>query len=391
MKITAVEAIMLRWPCDIMSDALSVCTARQALLIKISTDSELYGIGEAFCYGSPLKVGKYIVEEQLAPVLIGQNPLEIERLWQTMYWRTIANGRRGVVLGGISGVDIALWDLMGKIYHMPIHQLLGAHSDRVPSYASGGFYAPGKDLDGLRRELESYREKGYQDIKIKIGRNSDMAGNPLRYMANQEFAVSYEEDMRRLETAREVIGNGRLFADLNASWDADQVIKARKDFENVKLDWLEEPIVFENSEGCKKIAKALRNIRIIGYETEQGVRNFERMIQNNSVDVVQPDVGWCGGISESRKIAALAHANVRPISMHSFGSAVHFAASLQLSAAFPNTEVIESEENQNALKNEIIQSPFEADEKMSFYVPQGDGLGIELNWDRIEELCIKLN
>ena len=112
-----------------MSDALSVCTARQALLVKIETDTELYGIGEAFCYGSPLRVGRSIVEEQLAPMLIGQDPEQIENLWQTMYWRTIANGRRGVVMAAVSGIDIALWDLLGKMLKAPISTLLGRHGN----------------------------------------------------------------------------------------------------------------------------------------------------------------------------------------------------------------------------------------------------------------------
>ena len=97
MKITSIKAIMLKWDCPLMSDAISPNTRRQALLVKVETDTKLFGIGEAFCYGSPLHVGKAIIEEQLAPHLIGEDPSDIERLWQTMYWRTIANGRRGVV------------------------------------------------------------------------------------------------------------------------------------------------------------------------------------------------------------------------------------------------------------------------------------------------------
>ena len=179
MKITAVKGIPLGCTCSPISDALSTSAARQALLVRIETDSGYYGIGEAFTYGAPLAVMKYIVEMQLAPILMDQDPVQIEKHWNTMYWRTIAHGRRSMVMGAISGIDIALWDLLGKICHMPVYKLLGACSDMVPSYASGGFYAPGKGIDGLRAELEGYMEKGYQDAKIKIGRNLDRPGSPL--------------------------------------------------------------------------------------------------------------------------------------------------------------------------------------------------------------------
>ena len=161
MKITAVKTIGLRWECPVMSDAMSVCRARQALWIKIETDTEIYGIGEAFCYGSPLVIAKHIVEDQLVPAIIGEDPENIELLWQRMYWRNVPNGRTGLVMGCISGIDIALWDILGKAAKMPVSKLLGAHSDRVPAYASGGFYAPGKDLDGLKKEVEGYLKKGY--------------------------------------------------------------------------------------------------------------------------------------------------------------------------------------------------------------------------------------
>lgn len=388
MKITSVEAIMLRCGCSVIADAMSVCNTRQALLVKINTDTELYGIGEAFCYGSPLVVGKAIIEKQLAPILVGQDPRYIERLWKTMYWRTIANGRRGVVMAAISGIDIALWDLNGKMNHMPVADLLGRYSDTVPAYASGGFYAPDKGIDDLRSELEGYAKKGYTAVKIKIGR-VDMDDSALKYTANQQFGVSYDEDMKRLEIAREVFGkDGIVGADINASWTAKRVLKAKKDFERVNLDWLEEPIVFEDVEGCQRIVEEMPQVSVMGFETEQGLKNFQKMVQNKMVDIVQPDVGWGGGISEAVKIGAMAAASERKISMHSFGSAVHFAASLQVAAAMSNTERIEAEENTNPLKTDIIKGKFEANEKMDYFVSDKPGLGIELDWDQIEKLRV---
>lgn len=388
MKITAVKGIPLCCSCSPISDALSTSRTRQALLVRIETDSELYGIGEAFTYGAPLPVMKYIVEQQLGPMLTGQDPSQIELLWNTMYWRTIAHGRRSLVMGAISGIDIALWDLSGKAAHRPVCELLGACSHTVPSYASGGFYAPGKGLDELRSEIEGYMDKGYKDAKIKIGRNTDRPDSPLMYMASQDWAVTVKEDIRRMETARDVIGNGRLIVDANASWDTLTAVTAGRELNRLNVCWLEEPVPFEDLEAMGRISRELSDIQIIGCETQQGLKNFETMVRQDAVDILQPDVGWAGGITECRKIGAMGQAWGRKISLHCFGSAVLFAASLHLAASMPNTEMMESEENPNPLRSDIISTPFEADRHMNFYVPQGEGLGITLDWTKLEKYII---
>ncbi len=385
MKITAVKGIGLRCSCEPISDALSTSTARQALLVKIETDTELYGIGEAFTYGAPLAVMKQIVEGQLGPMLSGADPQEIEKLWKTMYWRTLAHGRRSLIMGAISGIDIALWDLFGKAAHMPVTKLLGGYSDRVPSYASGGFYAAGKGLDGLRAELEGYRKQGYRDAKIKVGRNPERPGTPLRYMAFQENGVSREEDYKRVELAKSIVGNGRLIVDSNASWDSYEALEIGREMHRLGVSWLEEPVPFEDLEGFCRISRELSQVQVIGCETEQGLKNFENMVRADALDIVQPDLGWAGGFTECKKIGAMAEGAGRKISLHCFGSAVLFAASLHLAASMPNTEAMESEENPNPLKTDLVKTPFEADEHMSFFVPQGDGLGIDLDWTKMEK------
>ncbi len=387
MKITAVKGIPLRCSCAPISDALSTSKGRQALLVKIETDTEIYGIGEAFTYGAPLAVMKMIVEDQLGSMLIGCDAEKTEELWNRMYWRTLAHGRRSLTMGAISGIDIALWDIMGKVAHRPIYKMLGEQSKKIPSYASGGFYAEGKNLDGLKREIEGYVKKGYCDVKIKIGRNLDRPG-PLHYMENRENHVSVEEDFKRIEAAKTIIGNGRLAVDANASWDAERAVSVGKELSRLGVCWLEEPIPFEDLEGLKYVTEALPDIQVIGCETQQGLGNFRTMMEMGSLDIVQPDVGWAGGITECFKIGKLAGNKGRKISLHCFGSAVLFAASLQLAAALENTEAIESEENPNPLKTDILKGSFETDEKMSFYVPRGDGLGIDLDWTGLEKYTI---
>ena len=389
MKITSVTGIKLRCPCPQISDALSTSTARQAYLIRIDTDADIYGIGEAFTYGGPLDAMEAILENQMKPALLGADPLQIEQLWNTMYWRTIANGRRSLAMGVISGVDIALWDILGKAAHMPICNLLGAYMYRVPSYASGGFYAPGKDVDGLRREIEGYMQRGYSDAKIKIGRTIARPGAPLAYMANRDCMVSEEEDCRRIEAVKSIVGDGLLAVDTNASWDMSMAIPHAKELARLGVSWLEEPIPFEDIEGYKSLVSNLPELQIIGCETQQGAANFANMMQGNALGIAQPDIGWAGGFSEVRKIGAAAKASGRKISLHCFGSAVLFAASLHMAASMENSERIESEENVNPLKSDLLKGELEADKNMSFYVPEGDGLGIELDWDKVEKYAVR--
>ena len=389
MKITNVTGIPLRCSCEAISDALSTSFARQALLVKIETDTELYGIGEAFTYGAPLEAMQVLVEKELGAMLIGRDPSTIEEIWKTMYWRSIAHGRRGLIMGAISGIDIALWDLFGKMVHQPVAKLLGQHFDRIPSYASGGFYKAGKGIDGLRAELEGYMKKGYRDAKIKIGRNIDRVGQPLKYMAFQDNAVTIEEDYQRIVAAKEIVGGGRLLVDTNASWDSFTAIERGKELVKLSVCWLEEPISFEDIEGYQRLKQAVPELSLIGCETQQGLRNFESMVKSEAIDILQPDVGWAGGISEVKKIGALGESSGRKISLHCFGSAVLFAATLQVAAAMANTEMMESEENPNPLKESLTKVPFETDEHMNFFVPEGDGLGIELDWDQVDALCVK--
>lgn len=150
MKITGVKTYQLKYQYSdncVFSDAMGTNPARQALLVKVETNTDLYGIGEAWSYGSPANIQGAIIKEQLEPILVNQDPTNIEQLYQKMYWRTIAHGRRGLVEGAISGIDIALWDLFGKICKMPVYKLLGGHTNKVSSYASGGFYFHTNEYD----------------------------------------------------------------------------------------------------------------------------------------------------------------------------------------------------------------------------------------------------
>lgn len=385
MRITDVKGLPLEWGCDTISDALSSSTMRKAVLVRVSTDAGITGTGEAFLYGCSPRGAIIILEEQLRGHLIGEDPMDTETLYERLLWGTMAFGRRGVLLGLISGIDIALWDIKGKAEGKPVSRLLnpGFHLDRIPSYASGGFYAEGKGLPELRAEAERYRELGYGFMKMKVGRNPERADSPLRFFPPRMHTATVEEDLRRIDTVVDVFGEGRVMIDANATYGLGTVRELAPFFESRGLYWIEEPMRFEDIDGLRETAGLMPSVPIAGFETEQDYAQFERLLSSGALEVPQVDIGWAGGFTGCMRIARLAASYGKKLSLHSFGSAVHFEASLQLAAALENTEMIESEENYNLLRRSLTIEPFGTDDEMSFYVPEKPGLGMTLDWDRL--------
>lgn len=389
MKITNITLLPIEHDCNPISDALSTSLKRKALLVRIDTDLSIYGMGEAFLYGCSLTGAARIFSDQILGTLMGENPLDSDYLYRKMLWNTMAYGRRGIILGLISAVDIALWDIKGQAEGVSVSRLLftSFHLDRIPSYASGGFYAPGKGIAELIAEAESYRAKGYGAMKLKVGRNPSRPDSPLAYMQNRDYGESEEQDLARIAAVRTVFpADCPLMVDANASYGMESIKHLAPEWINAGLYWVEEPLRFEDRKGLKEAKVLLSPVLIAGFETEQGFENFETLLLDGCVDVVQMDIGWAGGFTGCMRIGELARSYGKRISLHSFGSAVQFAASLQLAAAWENTDMIESEENPNPLRHDIIYEPFCTDNTMDYEVPDKPGLGKTWNWDAISGL-----
>lgn len=390
MKITDVQAICLCVPYRAtIADGCNCVTSRTSVLVKVSTDTDLWGIGEAVTFGGSSLAMRAVVEQQLAPLLIGEDPLNVEFLFQKMQWNNWGGGRFGLVKGGISGIDMALWDILGKAANMPISLLLGRHADRVASYASGGFYAKGKGLDDLKREMDGYLRMGYTAFKMKVGRTLEMVPSILPYMRGGDDTVSFQEDMRRIAAVREAVGpTGRVMIDMNCTWSVEAVLQAAPFFEEQRIFWIEEPVRTDDLAGYIRMKQHLPRVRIAGIENEQGLAKYETFLQSGVLDVVQMNLGWAGGFTHARRIAALAMAHNKPIAPHTFFSAVLHAANIHFAGAFPNALYIESEENENPLRTQLLKTPLEHDDHMNFFVPEGPGLGIELDWDVVETYAV---
>jgi L-alanine-DL-glutamate epimerase-like enolase superfamily enzyme len=387
MKITDIRTIPLSYRCDPpYGSAGGMQAARGGLLVEVETDRGITGIGEAGVGGGSTR---HVIEHQLRPLLLGEDPLLIEGLWQKMFARTRQFGRRGVVINAISGIDIALWDIAGKVAKMPVYRLLGACRDRVEAYASGGFYQPGKSIDDLAGEAEGYRAQGFKGMKMKIGRNPSTQTH-LRHLAGnaQLCEVEPEEDIARVAAVRKALGpKAKLMVDVNCAWSPAMAIEMGRALEPHKLYWIEEPVATDDIDGSARVAAALAT-PIAGYETEIGLYGFRELISRGAVDIVQPDIAWSGGFSECRRIAALAQAHHLMVAPHAFASAVTLVASLHFAAAIPNGLVLEFDRNPNGLRDDLLKEPVGIDSDGTIRLPERPGLGIDLDPAAVERYRI---
>lgn len=316
MKITEVRTRVVEWkqktappqphfctnPVDLLglsSDTMSTFRFHSWLLAEVSTDSGDVGLGNAALCP---RVTKQVVDEYLRPILIGQNPFDYEYLWQHMYRRTVAFGRKGIGMAAISAVDIALWDLMGVILKQPVFRLLGGKTKpRIPVYASRLYSQP---LDDLRREAAQYRDQGFRAMKLRFG------WGPL------DGAAGIERNLELVRTVRETIGDGvDLMADAYMGWTLEYARRIIPLLAPYHLRWVEEPVLPDEIGGYAAL-KALNVVPISGGEHEFTLFGFRQLIDANAVDVIQFDTNRVGGITQARKVSALAEAYGIPVVPH---------------------------------------------------------------------------
>ncbi len=390
MRITELQTIPIayRYPERPPMSGGGVNAVRAALLVLLHTDSGPIGVGEAGVAGGPSASTRTVVEQELAPLVLGEDPFEVERLWRLMAVRTRQHGRRGMLMHAIAGVDIALWDLIGKAVNQPLYRVLGAFRDRVPAYASAGFFREGETLADLAEQCRAYRAQGFRGVKIKVGRNRDISPfSPMEWTAgNDRCITTLEEDLARVRVAREALGPAmKLMVDVNCAWSSEVAIRMARLMEPLDVFWLEEPVPTDDVDGSAAVAAAT-SVPIAGYETESGLAGFRTLIDRRAVDVVQVDLSWSGGITEARRIAAYAYAHHMPFAPHVFTSAVNLAASLHLAAAIPNGTYFELDRNVNRLRDDLIEQPFAIDADGTIRLPEAPGLGITLDEGAVGEL-----
>ncbi len=264
-------------------------------IVRIETDEGLTGIGTC-AQRAGGAVGRALIEH-LRPVVVGQNPMNVERIWHAL-WVPKLVGRRGTETRVIAGIDIAIWDLLGKITGQPVHRLLGGFRDSVPVYVAGGYYEEGKGLDELADEMRENIATGARAVKMKIG------GEPQA------------TDVDRVRVVRETIGpHMKLMVDANNAYRFHEAIQIAQRIEPYDIFWFEEPCAPDDYEGHAKVAAAT-SIPIATGENEYTRYGFRDLIQHGSAAILQPDAHIMGGITEFRKVADLAATHHLPIAPH---------------------------------------------------------------------------
>jgi L-alanine-DL-glutamate epimerase-like enolase superfamily enzyme len=380
-RISYAKTYQVAYPLDVpLSDSIHYMPLRAALLVELGTDDGEVGIGESAIYGGPASVVETMIHDELAPRILGEDPTKPEWLWQVMTGRSHQHRDGGVLPAAVSGLDIAIWDLLARKAGLPLYRLLGGYRDEVRAYASAGFYAEGKDAGGLADEVRGYVESGFRHVKIKVGRTTDTPVNPLVHMDAPGFAtVTFAEDLRRVGAVRNAVGDDiHIMVDANNAWTKPTALEAGREFERLGVHWFEEPVPTEDREGSAALAAAI-GVPIAGYETRTGLVGFRDLIADRAVDIVQPDVIWSGGITACRRIAALAAAAGMPCVPHVFSTAVSLAANLDFIASIPNSYLLEFDQNPNALRTELLSRPIEPDQRAVVTVPGGPGLGVRLD------------
>ena len=350
---------------------------RSATLIEIKTNEGIVGWGEAFCQGlEPPEISAAVIENALKPILLEQCPLNIEVLWHKMYSTTRDYGRKGSVISAISAVDIALWDIAGKYYNESIHQLLGgAFRNKIKPYATGFYRLKGKgEANRLAEEALSHYENGFDHMKVKLG-----------------FGI--EDDLKCMESIYSVLKNKNvtLMIDTNHAYGRSEALLLGKQLEDYRLRWYEEPVVPEDINGYSELKSKL-NIPIAGGENEHTLFGFKSLFESNAVDIAQPDIGSCGGITGAKQIINLAHSFGVEVNPHVWGSAIAQAASIQVIASIPVTHfsifarepILEYDQSSHPFRRELLTSPIELVNGM-INVPKGKGLGIDINLNTIKK------
>ena len=367
MKITDVQTIRLRARIPTDGQVFSrsgVRSTRSTTLVRVDTDEGISGIGSASGNGELIEV---IVAKVIKPLLVGMDPTEIDTIWDKAYVRGGHKefGTRGIGVVALSGVDMALWDILGKAHGVPLYQLLGGKCrDKVPVYATALYP---EEPSKVARRARGFADQGFHGVKIKVGFDLD-------------------QDIRIVRAVREELGKDFIvMTDANQGYSVDVALKASDAFAACGAYWLEEPLFVEDIQGHAILREKSKTPIAIG-ENLHMCYAFENFIMRGAVDFIQPDVARAGGITEIRKITALAARHKVPVSFHTWGDGVALAASVHLSAALKDCIVMELDYTYNPLRKELLREPFKV--QNGFLIPpERPGLGIELDPNALERFA----
>lgn len=382
MKITKITSHVLQYELpEILGYSQQYYTKRSAHLVEVKTDEGITGWGECFGPGNVGLANKAIVENVIQPMLLGEDPLAREVLWHTVYNLLRDHGQKGMTMQSLSGVDIALWDIAGKVAGLPLSKLLGGNfRDTVPVYGYGMMLRPEPVAELAARfqdEAAAIRDMGFAATKMKIG-------------------FGPKDDIRLATAVRRGVGDEfRFMADANHCYTTSDAFHVGRALEELDAYWFEEPVAPEDHDGYRELRQGLK-VNIAGGEAEFGRWGWRRLLESRGLDIAQPEVCALGGITEYLRVLTLCHAHFTPVINHVWGSAVAISANLHLLAAMPPLPgglhpwepMLECDTTDNAFRDELLTVPLNIHRQVKkgggrLAIPTGPGLGVEPDRDFI--------
>ena len=340
-------------------------------IVKITCSDGTYGWGEGYGPANILESGIEFLKAQV----LGENPLHNEVIWNKMYRKTLDFARRGVLVASMSAIDIAIWDIKGKLLNQSVGSLLGGVQRKyVVPYATGMYFT---EKDNLTKDFEVeaklYLEKGFKAIKMKVG-------------------LGISKDVSNVKHLRSIIGYDiKLMIDSNHAYTYTEALELSKKLEKYEISWFEEPVSPEFYEQYAELRQKT-TIPIAGGECEYLRFGFHQLLKNKSVDIIQPDICACGGLTEAKRIASLASTYGVDIVPHTWGSsigihvALHFISNLESlpGRMFSPDFLLEFDQTENALREQLTFPKLEM-KNGKIQVPSSPGLGLEVNEDELHK------
>ena len=348
---------------------------RTATLVRVEASDGTVGWGE--CWG-PVEGTHQVVESVLAPHVLGEDPREVERLYDRLYDVGRATYQTTVPLPAISGIDLALWDLAGKLRDEPASTLLGgARRGAARPYATGHYFPKVEESEAV-----------YEKVVAEARENAEAVGAVKLKTGLSLLGYGPDEDVELVRRVREAVGpEVTVMVDANYAYDRTDARRVGRALEDEGVHWFEEPVNPEDLDGYARLSEAL-DVPVAGGECHTP-SEFDRLFEAGGLDVAQPDVCIVGGLTPARRIARCAYDHGIPLVPHVWGTPVALAASLQLIATLPGDPWLEFDRSPNPLREELCARPFAPGEDGLVAVPEGPGLGIDIDEDTVERYQVE--
>lgn len=383
MKITKIISHVLQYDLpEELGYSQQYYAKRTAHLVEVQTDEGVTGWGECFGPGNVALANKTIVETVIQPLVLGMDPMDRDVVWHKVYNLLRDHGQKGMPMQSLSGVDIALWDIAGKVAGLPIHKLIGgAHRDKVQAYGYGMMLKRESVNDHVARftdEAAAIRDMGFAATKMKVG-------------------LGPKDDVKLCEAVRRGVGDDfKFMVDANHCYTTSDAFYVGRALENLGAYWFEEPVAPEDLDGYRELRAGL-SVNISGGEAEFNRWGWRQILENRGLDIAQPEVCALGGISEYLRVLALCHAHFTPVINHVWGSAIAVATNLQLLAAMPPMPgglhpwepLLEFDTTDNKFRDDLLADPLDIQGQVKssggyVSIPQGPGIGVEPDRDFIK-------